>query len=468
MGCKGDIISGSVVPSSKIQFTGYIRELTFMKRFHGTLSIAANRLRSYPNCLQIYSDVLSYWRFDSYTQSSDLTTFTLQDSSKYQQKVVLQMTSNPRPSSSTGTLPLPLNKYDNRGECIDFFSDLNGFPKYSLSPIDYAYTSLEYRFNLYELNHPGVLKNIIDSQDMMMFYRGGCKYGTLVQSVPVTVTSDGKMYLARNKPLPQSVYGTHVDVCYYSALLSKVVKLGQVYFPLMPETITPANGFTDKAEPSEITFSLDEGDQAIGDIITLVNMEADVMSTLTQGVMVNEASGNYLKYTIAKLATGTYSSMSSDPMDTGTYVLAWRPNYMRYQSEGGLIQYKNLYTNWRVQNTPQIKFPYMVQMPDTLNNKIKFKGELFYIDLVGPGQADGDQVLFCNTGCHYNNRRGFEFTRVNGKYPPIWLGDTIGVTGLTDNLQLIYLYVCWRPAARASKILASDDTWNSVNLNKKI
>ena len=84
VGCQGNFNSlGSFTPIPGISFNGNIRELVYLNKFHEVSSLEDGKKRVYSSCLQIYNDVLSYWRFDVLTPNNG--GYTLFDSSKYAQ-----------------------------------------------------------------------------------------------------------------------------------------------------------------------------------------------------------------------------------------------------------------------------------------------------------------------------------------------------------------------------------------------
>ena len=451
VGCKGDYISpGKFVPTPGITFNGNIREFVYMKKYHEVNNLDDGKSRVYGSCLEIYKDVLSYWRFDVATPNG--IGYNIKDSSIYAQQA--SVTANPI-RISPGVV-LCNSSWDDLGTCLDLFGE-EGFPKFSINIEKYPKTGIQYRINLINGN---ILENILSNNDILYFAFGGCANGKIIVQLSIRILDNGKIQVETNKGLPPIVYGRFVDVCYKSYNYAKTLKFGQLYVPNIPNHIFPSNGATEKNSSSEITFKLIGGDQSIGDIITLYSIDKDVLIASQDSVLVDESASTYATSTMRKLLDG-YSSLLSSEVDIGTYTLLWRPSYLIYQTEGDMIEYKNMFTTWTIQSVPRVKFPAVTGMAGLVDNGGNFKGELLYLNLVGQGQMDGDQVIFCYTGCNFINSKGPIFTRINGAYPAIWLGEEFGVFNLLDEINYDRIFICWRPAARAS-ISASDDVWSPV------
>ena len=264
--------------------------------------------------------------------------------------------------------------------------------------------------------------------------------------------------------LPSSVYGRFVDVCYDSINLGKIINLGQVYFPNIPNHIFPSNGASLKDDLGTITFKLLGGDQSYGDAITLVNFENDISETSQDSILVYESSPTYQSYTmtLSKQNIGdVYTSININDIDASNYILAWKPSYLTYRTTGGMNEYKNLFTTWTVQSPPKVKFPEIQGLINVVDNGGLFKSGLMYLNLTGPGQNDGDQLIFCFSSCNYGNIKGSIYTRRSGKYPAIWFGEEYGVHNLLDDPTNNQLYICWRSSAKMS-IPAADDQWSTT------
>ena len=449
VGCAGLYDSSS--PS--IWFDGNIRELVFQSKFHDTISLEDGKSRVYSKYTNIYYGVLSYWRFDGATNVAG--GIMIMDSSKYGlNQTILSTVNNPSLIAGTATSTL---KWNNFGECIDIFEYLD-FQKFSLDRGDFLISGIQYRIN----SIPETFRNqMLRTGDKVLFTYRGCD-STPILELGVQQLSDSSIKIEEGKELPVTVQGTYVDICYYSTVLSYNVKMGQVYFPQIPTHIYSSHGTTDLTYPTSLTFKLSGGDQTKGDKITLVSMDNYVEEVQTDVFMIDESSSTHPTYSISKTSATAFDSIDGSKIDARIYVVGWRPYYATSKNELSLIEYKNMFITWTYQDIPKARFAEMSGMSGVYENSARFKAELLYLDLVGPGQCDGDEVLFCYTGCHYSNRRGDPFVRTHGKYPPIWFGQATGVSDLTQYILYDRVYICWRPAARAATISAEDDLWSSV------
>ena len=455
VGCQGTFTgSGNLIPIPGISFNGNMRELVYMKKFHDVNSLDDGKTRVYSSCLQIYKDVLAYWRFDTLTSTG--SGYLLKDSSIYSQQVITS--SNPTKSSNSASISS--SAWDSLGLCVDLFNS-EEFPKYSISIDQYPITGLQYRINI---NSASVLTTILSSNDILLFYFGGCVTGTELLRLSVGLLSSGKIQVQTGLSLPNTVYGRHVDVCYQSGTLERTLKLGQLYVPNIPNHVFPSNGASDTFSPLPITFSLSGGDQSIGDVITLYSIETNVLTATKDSVLVDETLLTYSISTITLANTNSgpkYTTLLSTNVDPGSYTLLWRPSYVVYQTTSDLNEYKNLFTTWSIQQAPRVKFPDVPSVANLVDNGGFFKAGLMYLNITGPGQTDGDQLIFCYFGCNFLNSKGPVYTRFNGQYPGIWLGEEYGVHNLLDQINYDRVYICWRPAAR-SAIQPQDDIWSTV------
>ncbi len=458
IGCDGsyDSPSRAVSQLPGPPYSAYVRELVYLKHYHELMSLHANKNRAYAPGLEIYAQLLSYWRLDDF-QPSSTGEYITKDGSQSGLIAIVSALGNPTKSASSRA-SFSDTMWDNAGECVDLFS-VGQFPTVSLNLKGFATESLQYKMNMYS---PQARQDLLTSEDTVRFYRNGCGTGSLVQTFAVSLGADAAVHLEGGK-LPLSVYGTYLDVCYYSTILSVPVKLGQVYFPLIPEHVSPAHGSSDGQSTSTLVFSLFGGDQSANDLLMMLSLETSVQSRTADAFLVDESLATYQDYTMHRSAgsdaTMTYSISTAD-LDTGTYTLLWRPAFLSQKCAGGLIEYKNLFVLWTIQDTPHVRFDTLDD--GTAKNGVVFKAEFFELNLVGPGQADGDQVLFCLNGCHYSNRKGSPYTRANGKYPPVWFGEEYGVSNLLTTKSDNRLFICWRPAARARVTAPGEDTWNMV------
>ena len=437
------------IPSSP--FSAYIRELTYLKHYNELRSLHANKNRAYVPGLEIYAQLLSYWRFDDIQGSGP---YVLRDGSKSALSVAIPAGGNPTKGSGTQG-SFSSHVWDNVGTCVDLFS-VGQFPVASVNVKGFATDCLQDKINMYD---PTLLQDLLTNDDTLRFYHNGCTDGTFIQSLGVSLGANGVQF-ELGKRLPLSVFGTYVDVCYFSSILSYPVNLGQVYFPSIPAHITPSHGATDSQTASTLKFSLSGGDQSATDVLLMLNIETNVQAKTEDGYLVDETLSTYKDYTMLRSPIdGTYS-ISTAGLDVGTYTLLWRPSFLNQKCSGGLIEYKNLFVLWSVEAAPRIRFDRLED--GTAENGVVFKSEFFEPELIGAGQTDGDQLLFCVSGCHYKNKRGSPYTRMSGKFPPVWLGEEFGVSNLLTTTSDNRLFICWRPAARATRISPSEDTWSMV------
>ena len=276
-----------------------------------------------------------------------------------------------------------------------------------------------------------------------------------------------KVVIEAKKKFEANVRGKYVDSCYCGSKIStKCLHLGRTYFPLLPVQIFPAFGKTEPSSATPIQFELRGGDQSYGDKLTLININKDVIETIQETVIVDEKDNGYASYSTVKRITGDYDGIVTNSLDRGIYTIGWRPSYMSYLADERNVIYKNLYNTWVLEGPPKVKFPPLEGVPNVFKNTVIHKGEYYYLDLIGDGQSDGDQIIFCHTGCNHPYAKSRPFQRENNRYPPIWIGDTkdnYGIWGISDEGTLAErLFICWRPAARTSYIEPEDDQWTPL------
>lgn len=456
VGCSGymDSSTGLITINQGVQFTGSYRELLYEKIYNEAPSLEVNKFRVYGPTLQIYKQILAYWRFDVIYAVG--TNYEIIDSSKNQLTSTFSMSAS---LSISNTSAISTSQWDNLAQCEDFF--LTEFPKYSVNPQNYIATSLLERIKAFDLN---IISFLISSLDTISLYSGGCA-GTMIQSVTI-YNNAGYLYVSNGQLIVPQAYGLYLDICYYSPTFTLTLNLGQVHFVDIPNHIFPSNQASDSQSPSSIiTFQLLGGDQSVGDIIKFQKIEDHLISNSQDSIFVDEGEPLFVNYKITKKDATTYSSIPVGNLDNATYTLLWRPSFLTYQVNG-TNEYKNLFTTWSVQSTPLAVFPLFYGLTGVLNNAFLFKGQAIYLNLNGPGQRDGDQVIFCYTGCNYMYKQGPIYTRTNGNYPMIWFGEEYGVSNLLTNPQYDRVYICWRPSARAATIDPSDDMWNTVLLSQ--
>eukprot|EP01022_Parablepharisma_sp_SALTPOND_P021575 TRINITY_DN4284_c0_g1_i1.p1 TRINITY_DN4284_c0_g1~~TRINITY_DN4284_c0_g1_i1.p1 ORF type:complete len:2525 (-),score=116.44 TRINITY_DN4284_c0_g1_i1:8039-15613(-) len=454
LGCGGifDPAKEELTTQPESGISAYIREVVYQNRYHSLPSIEAKQRLFYDSCLQIYKHVLSYWRFDSIEEESGQ--ITLKDSSKYKASAVIYSSGSPQKKAGVTNTPQCRYKWEDLGVCVDLFES-SGFPKYTLDIDSFAANYLEPRINK---NSKEIINSIVAEGDYIRFTFSGC-YGEILLEVLLNVETDGSVKVERGKSLPEEVYGKHVDVCYVSPMHQKTMKLGQVYVPLIPSQIYPAHRSSFVSKATSIIFSLTGGDQSKGDVLTLFNMDKEPAAGVSDSIPLY---GYILPSMGIRDSEGKFSEISTSLFDGGTYTVVWKPSYITDEDSKKLVAYKNLFTTWAIQEVPKIRFPLVPGIANTYMNDVYFKGELYYPDLQGPGQTDGDELMFCYTSCHYSNHRGQIYQRVNGVYPPVWFGEAFGVANLLTNKLYNRMYVCWRPATTATSTLPGDDNWYPV------
>ena len=456
IGCNGylDSSTGLITISQGVQFTGSYRELLFEKIYNEAPSLEDNKNRVYGPTLQIYKQILAYWRFDQiYAAGSN---YQIVDSSQYQLTSTFPMSAS---LSISNTTAISTSQWDNLAQCEDFF--LNEFPKYSVNPQYYIATSLLERIKGFNLN---VVSFLIGSLDTISLNKGGCA-GPFIQKVTIT-NNAGYLSVSEGATIVPQSYGLYLDICFYSFTFAMTLNLGQVHFVDIPNHIFPSNKASDIQTPSSlITFQLQGGDQSLGDIIKLQKIEEHALSNSQDYIFVDEEEPLFVNYRITKTDDTTFTSLLVGNLDNSTYTLLWRPSFLTYQVNR-TNEYKNLFSTWKIQSTPLAVFPLFHGLAGVLDNAFLFKGKAIYLNLDGPGQMDGDQVIFCYTGCNYMYKKGPIYTRINGNYPMIWLGEEFGISNLLEHPEYDRVYICWRPYSRATTINPSDDMWNTVLLSQ--
>eukprot|EP00826_Nyctotherus_ovalis_P020327 TRINITY_DN16370_c0_g1_i1.p1 TRINITY_DN16370_c0_g1~~TRINITY_DN16370_c0_g1_i1.p1 ORF type:complete len:321 (-),score=72.33 TRINITY_DN16370_c0_g1_i1:28-990(-) len=232
-----------------------------------------------------------------------------------------------------------------------------------------------------------------------------------------------------------------------------------------PTRVYSSHGNSDLQISTTLTFRLEGGDHSWEDILMLHNVDSDHQRSFHDSVPVNEMGRTYSLYSMAKDENFNFKSSVTD-MDVARYTLLWKPGYINSKTESYLAEYKNLFVLWNVQDVPRIRFKMLDESLGIIKTGITYKGEYFYLETVGQYQSDGDQIIFCNTGCHYLNQQGPIFTRRNGMYPPVWMGLEAGIpvkhNSDPDAVLDDKFFVCWRPAARAALLEPSEDSWSTV------
>ncbi len=459
VGCEGSVSPGGVLSVTQgVDFTGYVRELVYQARYYERANLDANKYLVYSSCLEIYKSVLSYWRFDLISTVSG--GYQLQDSSRFGLSTVVPSAGVPGRQSATPGLPLCSSMWETVGVCTDLFSASN-YPSFAFDLQNFGVSDIETRINL---NDKSTLSQLLHQGDKLVYILGECEdANTILNSATVTPQPDGSMLVESDIAIPSSAQGQDVSVCYQSHVTNTVRPLGKTYFIRIPTQISPSHGASEKGATDSLTFTLSGGDQSSSDRITLVNIDQDTAVAVEDTIKVDESLSSYEDYAAKKIAGETYAGIDTAELDRGTYTVAWRPGYM-YQTAGSqLVPYKNLFVTWTLQDAPKVRFPPVSGVANSYKNTVVFKGELLYLDMVGTGQHDGDQIILCYTGCQYSNKVGPAFSRINGKYPPLWFGETAGVYNLLDNSAYDRVYLCWRSYARAARYDPDDDTWYPVS-----
>ena len=459
VGCTGtrDPATGQLTTTPQTGLGGYVRELVYQSLFYSLASMQSKMNMVYADCLEVHKSVLSYWRLDTLPTASGSTTILLQDGSRSHLTANIPLSGNPTKASSiTAGTPQCKTLQEDLGECVDLFHAAE-FPHISLEINNFAADYLEPRVNA--ANAAGVLGTIAGEGDKLEFRSRGCS-GTLLQSIGVSLNPDGStITIERDKYLPQTVYGTHVDVCYFSARRLTRTKLGQVYFARPPEHVSPSNGNSYVDTPATLSFALSGGDQSEGDVLSFYKISKGLSLAMQDTIPLSAAD---LTTKTVRDSAGHYASLSTAGMDAARYTLIWRPYYMKYVASKSLLGHKNLFILWTIEEAPRVRFQLVPGMADIYQTAVNYKAELYYPDIVGTTQTDGDQMIFCYVGCQYSNRKGQVYTRANGVYPPIWFGEAYGVYNLGANLLYNRLYICWRPASEASTTSAANGQWRAV------
>ncbi len=459
LGCAASVrIDGTDTLAQGVDFSGYVRELVYQGRYYERVNIDDRKNLVYGSCLEVYKGLLGYWRFDDIPAVTG--GYQLQDSSRFGQTVVLPTGGVPGKKTSAAILGTGLcnAEWEAVGTCVDLFESSN-YPRFSLNLRNFGAGELGPRINF---NAKSTLSKIVQGGDQLRYTFGDCDTGAILASASIVLQSGGSVTVESDKSLPYAVMGRHVNVCYHSAVGDTSYLLGRTYFVSVPQQIFPSHGASEKAATTPLTFRLVGGDQSAYDLLTLVNIEKDTATGLADTMVVDESLATYGLYSAAKQSNGSYSQIATASLDRGIYTIAWRPGYMYETVTSEQMTYKNLFITWAMQDTPKAKFPPVSGIANTYKNSVVFKAELLYLTLVGLGQRDGDQVILCYIGCHYSNRVGPTFTRVNGNYPPLWFGEAAGVYNLLDKSTYDRVYICWRSSARAAQYDADDDAWYSV------
>lgn len=442
--------------------TGAFRDLLFIPRFYNKEDMEIARTLKYHDALQIKKDIISYWRLDYH----DASGFT----EEFDQNLHSDINYDSGVNAAGSLIPNKLitaraseSKWGIIGTVFDMFG-YSKFPAFSFDTLNFGANELEPKINL---NTFSVLAGIIHEGDFISYHFNGCS-GLSLGKAKVTLTAKDKVTIEKDVQFmyEKSVRGKFIDTCYCNEGKDKCLHLGRTYFPLLPTQIQPAHGKTNQDSTTPIQFALTGGDQSYGDKLTLINMGKDVLTTTKETVIVDEKDSGYSSYSAIRRTNGEYDKITTPTLDRGVYTIGWRPSYMSYLVDERNVIYKNLYSTWTLQGPPQVRYPPLEGVPGIFKNTVVHKGEFYYIDLVGDGQADGDQILFCNTGCNYPYRNSRPFQRENGRYPPIWIGEknnSFGIFLIAESNRLAEkLFICWRPAARAATINPEDDQWTSL------
>jgi len=458
IGCQ----EGTSSPSPSI-IGGNILNLFFFPTYLNHEEINALKSVSYTSNLQI-SKLIYFWPLHP-NPDNKLTDVSERLVGYFTSTVSFIQQDTTSPQDRLSEL-LELRKIESKfgvlGRCFDLFAH-SKFPAFSFDTLNFAGNELQPKINFNSYVYLGA---VIRENDLLLFTYGGCNNALpgykLISSARVTLEVTGNVKLTQTQRLSESVRGTYIDSCYCFSSPPRCHWLGKTYFPLLPIQIHPAHGMSDRASSRPLQFELKGGDQSYGDKLTLVNMEKDVLTAIDETIVVDEKDIGYSSYSTIKRTTGQYDNLVTNGLDSGVYTIAWRPSYMSYLVNERNVIYKNLYTTWTLQAPPKVKFPEISGVIGMPRNTVVFKSEFFYIELVGDGQADGDQIIFCEIGCNYFNRQGDNvFQRENGRYPPILFGDNVkdGVGGIKGGSPTNRLQICWRPAARAVNIQPKDDQW---------
>jgi len=448
--CVGTLTNNGLTINSMGAYSLYLRNLVYKKHFHNLISLHAIRNRDYIPALKSCKEILSYWKFD--TSINNL----IKDSASEGLNVALP---NSVAITSTNPFTQTLTAWDDIEDCIDVFS-LREFPHFSISPISYPYTMIEDIINTHY-----AVEGIFSKADVLSFRYGGCgDTSKLIMPYKISMNYDG-IVVEKDKPLPIELHGQFVDVCYFSISLVDSVRIGQVYFIVPPNQVYPSHGNSDLQISTTLTLRLMGGDQSKNDIIVLHNIDSNHERSFYDSVLVNEMGHTYPLYSMTKNDQYEYTS-SIKHMDIARYILLWKPAYINSKTDNYLSEYKNLFVLWNLQSTPKIRLKMLDEKAGIVKRGVTYKGEYFYLNTIGQYQSDGDEIIFCSTGCHYSNRIGPVFVRKNGMYPPVWMGKLAGIrigarfAGSTFDNRF---FICWRSAARASLLEPGEDSWSAVH-----
>ena len=429
------------------------KNVFYIPRYYAREDFDIAKSLGYDSDLQVKNSYIGYWNYDSSKKA-----FYDQIGQNPSTETITNEPTKNSDSDLRNAMKVE-SKWGIVGNFLDLFGYSN-FPQFSFDTLNFGANELQPKINL---NPFASLSGIIKDGDSFDYYLKGCS-GTKIGTAKIELNLKNKVVIEENKKFSINVRGKYIDTCYHSRDL--VIHLGRTYFPLLPTQIYPPHGKSDSGSTTPIKFELYGGDQSYGDKLTLINMGKDVLATIKETVLVDEKDNGYASYSTIKRTNGLYDGIITSELDRGVYTLGWRPSYMPYLANEKDVIYKNLFNTWTLQGPPMVRFPPLENVPGYFKNTVLHKSEFYYLDLVGEGQADGDQVIFCHTGCNYPNAMSKPFQREDGRYPPIWIGDDAeneGIFGISEKKALgEKLFVCWRPAARVAYIEPDDDQWSPL------
>jgi len=442
-------------------YIGVFRELFYTKRYYSKEDMEVAKSLVYHEKLQFKDEILTYWKLNTRYDNGFKEEF---HSGRSEDDGGIDDTTNWITSDlKLREAMMSQSKWGVVGTGFDLFG-YSKFPGFSFDTLNFGANELEPKINL---NTFSLLSGIIQKGDVIRYHFNGCS-GENIGTAKVFFTAADKVKIEKNVRFvsDKSVRGRFVDSCYCNQNENWCIHLGRTYFPLLPTQIHPAHGKTNLLAPTPIQLSLIGGDQSYGDKLTLINMERDVLSTIKETMIIDERDSGYSSYSTIRRTNGQYDMITTRTLDSGVYTIGWRPSYMSYLVNQRNVIYKNLYNTWTLQEPPRVRFPPFDRVPGVFKHAVVHKGEFYYIDLVGYGQADGDQIILCDTGCNYPNRRSRPFQRENGRYPPIWIGEEDDIYGIfriaASNRLAEKLFICWRSAARTAILNPEDDQWTSL------
>lgn len=435
----------------------YVRDLVYIPKYFDSEDMPLLKSLVFSSALKIYGNIIAYWRCNKIegghfvdeitgTPSSESGTMSWTEESNTKLREVRMV------ESVLGIV----------GASFDMFFYAE-FPRFSFNTQNFP-SELKTKINV---NSFAALSGIVHNGDYISFHLGTCG-GEKIGEVKVEFNSVSKVSLTGGQPFPTIIGGRYISSCYCNADYSppsNCILLGKTYFPLLPHRVSPGHGVTELGASSHLLFEMAGGDQSYTDKLCIVRVDSDVGKVMEEVIEVNEKTLSG-EYAVKKQSSGVYEKLATLKLESGVYTLAWRPSYLSCLTDDTNCVYKNLFITWTIQEPPKVNFPLISGTSNSYKSYITHRKEFLYLDLQGSGQADGDQVVFCQTSCVYLKPYVMSrvFQRENDRYSPIWfaqLGDVASQISKTD-VATQRLFVCWRPAARANRIAPEEDQWTAL------